>query len=224
MMRSEHTAPDPSATAPNQPGYFTSFDGPKEGLIDYYVNGNKMEWDQMEGGVGVGTEGFLQQMQAAYSNAMMPTCVGDEHNIVEMAVPYLQDTKTVPRVFHTGVTVRMATPSGDGLCTRTDIPDQGAQYRVSAKDSLFSSKQMKLLCELCRLEEDHGSCGAPASAVTAEELCTAMNADINAARESCRADFDENDGWFDSCVMEVCADGNGAEHYSVQELHREQGW
>lgn len=223
MMRSEHTAPSPSA-ALNQPGYYTFFEGAKEGLIDYYVNGNKMEWNDLEGGVGIGSEGFLQQMQSAYANPLLPTCAGDHDNIVEMTVPYLQDTATANRVFHTAVTVRMASPANEGLCSRTDIPNHGEQYRVSAKRSLFSRKQMKMLCEMCRLDTDKGVCGGPSTAHSAEQVCTEMKADINAAKETCRADFEEGDGWFESCVMEVCANGEVAEHLTVEELHREQGW
>jgi len=237
MIRGKATAPE--SDDPANPKYFTKL-SPKERenkFMKFFVNGEPKTWedlgaargtrgqdvDDVGGGVRVGNSAFIQQMHTTLEtgNSMLPVCVGDgKETIVEVSTPWFDDTRG-QRVFESAVTVRMSKPAETGMCG--DLPDglQGDAHRVKPSDSLFTSRQMKSLCDMCRLESDGDTCGAPSREQTAEEVCRFVKADYQAARDECLGDFAGEEDWVEACTMETCVGGPSGTVIAQLELQRE---
>lgn len=170
------------------------------------------------GGVSVGESGFMQQMHTTLEseNSMLPVCVGDGKGaIVEVSTPWFDDT-TKARVFENAVTVRMQKPAESGICGDAAENLQGEVHRVRSERSLFTSRQMKDLCDMCRLESDQGTCGAPSQDKTAEEVCQSVGASYEEAKQACMGDFEGE--WLEACAMETCVGGPAATVLAKVEL------
>jgi len=211
-------------------------------FTEFFVNGVQNSWEDLgeakgtrgmhvrrsrgKGGVATGSA-FLRQLRTTHENwgTITPVCAGDgDHNLVEVGIPYLRGSRRWPMVYEQAITIRSNDAGSSGICAGDvkSIPRSKDSYRVNPKKNLFSSKQMKDLCGMCRLSMKDGVCGAPSHDVSAAEVCKSAGADIAAAKKECRAEFDEDDDWFDICVMETCATGDGAVAISKIEEHLQE--
>jgi hypothetical protein len=239
LIRGEVTAPSHNNRSRLQ--YYADLSsGQEKDFIDFHVNGKKLAWSELGtadgtrgrdvpnvgGGANVGKTAYLQQMHTALESniAMLPVCAGTTCGSVSVEVntPWFDDSQR-QRVFESAVTIRMQNPAEAGICG--DLPDglrtDGEKHRVPAEELLFTSKQMKSLCEMCRLESNGDACGAPGHEVSAEEVCNAVGASYTEARQACLADFAEGDDWLEACAMETCALGPAATTLAKLELQRE---
>jgi hypothetical protein len=193
-------------------------------FMKFYLNGQRMSWEELGeatgtrgqdvpavgGGVPVGEAGFMQQMHTTLESekSMLPVCVGDgKHTLVEVSTPWFNEDKQ--RVFESAVTVRMQKPAASGMCGISPEEMEGDAQRVAPKKSLFTSRQIELLCDMCRLEKDeHDICGAPSQEMSPAEVCAAVGASYEEAKAACGADFDGD--WLEACAMETCVGGPAA--------------
>lgn len=201
--------------------------GAEEDFTEFFVNGEKKSWGELGDAIGTrgvdvtGTGGistgsaYLQQMKTEHEShkTMLPVCVGDgQDNLVEVGTPFLTGGGNWPVVYEHAVTIRSSNPGTSGICSSTVdvLKDNDEKFRVDAKKNLFSTKQMKSLCGMCRLDMNGGVCGAPGHSVSAEDVCNSTGGDHNAAKAACGKEFQEDSDWFSTCVMETCASGEGA--------------
>jgi hypothetical protein len=249
MVRGEATAPQSTKKnykrGDNQ--YWAVLDknakGPEANFTEFFVNGQRKSWEEL--GDATGTRGkhvqgnggtttgssFLRQLKTNRESggSMLPVCAGDgEHNLVEVSAPHLKGSHRWPSVYEQAVTIRSNNPGDSGICSATDDKkfwrkkSNGEQFKVDAKKNLFSTRQMKSLCDMCRLSMHDGVCGAPSHDVSAKEVCEGAGEDYNAAKAECINEFGEDSDWFDVCVMETCATGDGAVAISRIEEHLQE--
>lgn len=240
IVRSGATAPRSESTQ-HHDYYAVLRDSPEEDFTDFFVNGEKKSWweignaegtrgnsPQLGGGIATG-HAYLQQMQMKGKEAaksMTPVCCGDgEENIVEVSTPHFEVgwSDRWPVVYEHALTIRSSNPGDSGICSSsTEELKNEEKFRVDPKKNLFSTRQMKSLCEMCRLDMHNGECGAPGHTATAEGVCMALpdgQAHFAAAKAACGQEFDEGSDWFSTCVMETCASGMEAVAISKIEAH-----
>merc|ERR1719230_528056 len=96
-------------------------------------------------------------------------------------------------------------------------------FRVDHARNLFGLDQMKTLCDMCRLDMDENSkeCGRQGHRVDTSEVCQRTGHSEASAKEECAAKFDEatEPGWYNVCVLEVCASGNSVATIAKIEEH-----
>jgi hypothetical protein len=205
-------------------------------LTEFYINGKKISWDELGNATGTrgkdvpGTGGlttafmYMQQFKTDHQSNMniLPVCAGNgQDSLVELTARkgsnwYVQE-----------VTIRSNQPGRFGICGAEDKElTKGAKQeamRVDAKKNLFTTKQMKSMCDMCGLSMDHGACGAPGHEIPPEVVCKSAKADLDAAKAECaKAGFVEGTNWFDVCVMETCVSGEGAAAIAKIEEHMQE--
>jgi len=208
--------------------------GDEKEFTQFIFNGDKVPWDKLgdatgtrgkdvkgNGGISTG-DSYMQQMKTDHESSItyLPVCAGDGgDNLVEVSAPFIDS------VYEHSVTIRSSNPGKSGICSASadrktwKDPKYGEGFRVHAKKNLFSSRQMRDLCSMCGLDMHHGVCGAPGHNVEPEDVCKATNADINAVKASCGKEFKEGTDWYNVCVMEACASGEGSVAIAKIEQH-----
>lgn len=225
VVRGAATAPQSENTSAYE-YYAVLNQGSEQDFTEFFVNGEKKSWVELgdatgtrgntvngNGGISTGSA-FLQQMKTEHESkgTMLPVCAGDgEQNLVEVGTPFLKGGGKWPVVYEHAVTIRSTHPGSSGICSSTVdvLQENNEMFRVDRKKNLFSTKQMKSLCGMCRLDMKDGVCGAPGHSVSAEEVCISTGGDYSAAQAACH-DFQDDADWFSTCVMETCASGEGA--------------
>jgi hypothetical protein len=196
--------------------------GPEAESTQFYINGAKVSWDELGEssgtransvtGKGGLTSAFLYMQKMKMTQQMQsiqPVCAGNaDDSLVEMSVRkghdwYVQE-----------VTIRTSNPGRGGICSASEgeiaSVAQQEQYRTDAKHNLFTSRQMKSMCNMCGLSMDGGACGAPGHDIPPEAVCHATGADLDAAKRECADSFSPGTDWFDVCLMETCVAGDGS--------------
>jgi hypothetical protein len=198
----------------------------------FFLNGKQISWEELGDatkneirgsqvpGTGGMTSGFMymQQQKTTNQNPFLPVCVGnDEDTLVEVGVQsmYYQD-----------VTIRTNSPGSTGICSTPEGKMKNAdqeQYRVVGTGNLFSTRQMKHLCNVCNLDVHHerwgDTCGAPAVDASPKDVCEQAGADYAKASAACEEIFHDQGDWVPVCIMETCASGDGAVSISRIEEH-----
>lgn len=195
----------------------------------FFLNGKAITWAELGNATGIrgsnvpdsGEQGvttsslfFQQERATGRHNNNLPTCVGNNRDtLVEVGVRgmYWQD-----------VTIRSNAPGAptidSGICSTPNgqmSADNHEAYRVEGHKNLFTTRQMKHLCQVCGLEMHHekwgDTCGGPGIPILPEEVCTRTGSNIEEVKAACSEAFpNEGDDWFGACVMEACASGDGA--------------
>jgi hypothetical protein len=193
----------------------------KAELTDFFVNGEKVSWDELGNatgrlgrdvsGIGGLSTGFMymQQMKTNRHQGRnhLPVCAGNgQDTIVEIS------SQGNYQNYWSGVTIRTTQPGSSGICNVDNghMSNNAAvheQYRSDPKKILFSSRQMKHLCDVCNLGMHDHICGAPGHDATPEQVCDSVGANIETAHTECAKVFQEGTEWHDVCVMEECASG-----------------
>lgn len=202
-------------------------DSPEEDFTDFFVNGKQESWydfgnaegtrgnsPQIGGGIATGNA-FMQQMQMGKAKYMTPVCVGDgKENLVEVSTPHFEVgwSDKWPVVYEHALTIRSSDPGDSGICSASveEVKNDEEKFRVDPKKNLFSTRQMKSLCDMCRLPMTDGACGAPGHTATAEGVCMSLPNGAQhyaAAKAACGQEFEVGSDWFSTCVMETCASG-----------------
>lgn len=237
VVRGSATAPTSENTSAHD--YWAVLNpGNEEDVTEFYVNGVKKSWGALgdasdtrgshvtgNGGISTGSA-FMQQMKTNHESAttILPVCTGDDNgNLVEVGTPFFEVgwSDKWPVMYEHAVTVRSSDPGDAGICSSDleTIKTEGEKFRVDAKKNLFSSKQMKSLCGMCRLDMKDGVCGAPGHSVKPKDVCDSTGGDYKEAKKACKKEFDKDSDWFDTCVMETCASGLGAVAIAKIEAH-----
>lgn len=196
--------------------------GPEAELTQFYINGAKVSWDEL--GESAGTRAnsvtgkggltsaylFLQKMKMTHQlDSIQPVCAGNgQDSLVELTARkggnwYVQE-----------VTIRTNSVGYGGICSATESELAGEanqeQYRTDAKHNMFTSRQMKAMCDMCGMTMNGGACGAPGHDIPPEAVCGATGFDIEQAKRECSDSFSAGTDWFDVCVMETCVAGDGS--------------
>jgi len=148
-------------------------------------------------------------------NVVAPTCVGDHEGdfLVKTALPLF------PNIYEPIVTLEVSADvfgglqSGDQLCMAGSTNSAQAVAPVDTEHSIFSTKELRQLCEVCgMLGKDvsdgnfHG-CNNPSKdkAPTLGSAVCAERKMSDAANEAC-AEFSAEPDWLNACLIEYCND------------------
>lgn len=205
---------------------------PESERTQFYINGKQVSWEELGNSTGtrgnqVSGEGglstaflYMQQMKTNHrsSQNQMPVCAGNgADSLVELTV------RTGGNWYVQEATIRSNQPGTSGICSavETDLskgPEQEA-FRTDAKHLLFTSSQMKSMCDMCGLDMHNGECKAPGHDLPPDAVCHSAGADLEEAKKLCGVQFTEGTPWFSVCVMEECLTGQGAVTIAKIEEH-----
>jgi len=203
----------------------------------FFINGAKIAWDELGDSTGararnvLGSGGlttpylYLQKLKMTHQldETVQPVCAGNNADtLVE-----LSSRVWVPQGGYVqAVTIRSNSTGRQGICSASvgsmDTAAEQEEFRTNRRHNLFTSLQMKKMCSMCGLDMNGGACGAPGLDASPELVCETAGADINAAKAACAENFADGTEWFNVCVMENCASGDGAVAIARIEEHLQE--
>jgi len=148
-------------------------------------------------------------------DVVAPTCVGDHEGdvLVKTALPLF------PNIYEPIVTLEVSLDTFNGLqsdnqlCMASSTDSARGIAPVDSKHSVFSTKELRQLCEVCGLlgkdvgEGDFHGCNNPSKdrpPTLGSVLCEERKL-LDAANEAC-TDFSGEPDWLNACLIEYCND------------------